>query len=227
MRPARSRPFGQTLPRARTLPPPIVLDLELHRVPGVLGPLERHPRGALRFRLPGLQLEPLVAAEQHQLVALRDDADVAHLAAALHGADIRLDRVVAELGAAEERPAALGERERILGQLDEHLAAVEVAHGELAGGVDPYAGGVSPPSSKSNVHGTIGNDADARRRRRANPTVALTMPACAPAAASAVNVPFSTVPFNPSSVHVASAGAATARPLASKALTASGTASPV
>ena len=58
---------------------------------------------ALRLRLPRLQLEPLVVAEQHQLVALRDDADVAHLAAALERAHVGLDGVVAESVGAEER----------------------------------------------------------------------------------------------------------------------------
>jgi hypothetical protein len=89
------------------------------------------------YRLPRLQLEALVVAEQHELVALRDDADVAHLAAAVETADVGLDGVVAQIGRSEERSAALREREWVLGQLDQHLAAVEIAHREFAGGVDP------------------------------------------------------------------------------------------
>ena len=113
------------------------LHLELHHVPRVGLPRERDLRGPLRLRLPRLQLESLVAARQHQLVALRHDADVPALPAALHGAHVGLDRVVAVVRSAEERPAPLRERERVLGELDEHLAAVEIAHRELARRVGP------------------------------------------------------------------------------------------
>src|SRR5207253_9813526 len=92
---------------------------------------------ALHFRRPRLQLEPLMAAEQDELVALRADADVPHLAALFHGAHVGLDRVVRQVGLSEERPATLGERERVLRKLDQHLAAVEIAYRELAGGIGP------------------------------------------------------------------------------------------
>src|SRR6476660_5010418 len=87
------------------------------------------------------------------------------------------------------------------------------------------AGGVSPPLSKSNVQGN-GGITRMRDEAESDPAMAFTIPACAPVDASGVKRPFSTVPFNPSSVHVAWAGAATGRPLASKALIVSGTASP-
>ena len=124
-----------------------------------------------------------MVAEQHQLVALRDDADVAHLAAPLDRAHVGLDGVVAEVGAAEERPAALGERERVLGELDQHLAAVEIAHRELAGGVDPVRRRRLAAVLEVERPGQIGDDADARRAATAPRRVALTSPACAPAAA--------------------------------------------
>ena len=104
-------------------------------------------------------------AEQHQLVALRDDADVAHLAASLDRAHVGFDGVVAEIGRAEEQPAALGERERVLGELDQHLAAVDIAHGELAGRVDPLRRRCLAAVFEVEGPRQIGDDADARRRR--------------------------------------------------------------
>ena len=86
-------------------------------------------------------------AEEDELVTLRDDPDVAHQAAALHPANVGLDRVVAHLGRAEERPAPLGEREVVLRQLDEHLAAIEVAHGELAPALGGRPDGAVAPAS--------------------------------------------------------------------------------
>ncbi len=58
------------------------------------------------------------------------------------------------------------------------------------------------------------------------PTAALTTPAWPPAAASAVNFPPATVPFRPSSVHVASVPPDTGFPFASKSFTVRATASP-
>jgi hypothetical protein len=55
---------------------------------------------------------------------------------------------------------------------------------------------------------------------------ALTVPACAPAAASGVNVPLATVPLSPSTVQVACPGSLTALPLASNALTVNAVACP-
>src|SRR5688572_11018806 len=58
------------------------------------------------------------------------------------------------------------------------------------------------------------------------PTAALTSPACAPAAASEVNVPFATVPLRFSTDHVGLPGEPTVLPFASKARTLRVTGSP-
>ena len=198
-------PFCHTLPRARTLPPSsdctssfIVYQTSLSNLNGVL-------TVRLVSGCQGWRSSRLVVAEDDELVTLRDDADVAHQAAALHPANVGLDRVVAHLRRAEERPAPLGEREVVFRQLDQHLAAVEIAHRELVRGVRPLWRRHRAAVLEVEAPRQIGDDADAGRPDDGTDR-GLTSPACAPAAGSAVNLPSVTVPFRFSTAHVAGPG---------------------
>ena len=166
-------PFGHTLPRARTLPPPSVCTSSFitYQVSFFHGNATRD--GALRLRLPRLQLETLVAAEQHQLVALRHDADVAHLPAALHRAHVGLDGVVA----VSRWPPKNG-RQRFANangfsaSLTSTLLPSRSRTANLPVALTQCGGGVSPAVLEVERPRQIRDHADARRarqRRRPSP----------------------------------------------------------
>src|SRR5262249_26675163 len=72
----------------------LVFHSQLEVVPDVRLPVELGGDGPRSLGLPGVQLQPLVVAEGHQRVALRDDPGVAHLAPLLVDANVGLNRVV-------------------------------------------------------------------------------------------------------------------------------------
>ena len=78
-------PGGHTLPRTRAVPSARFVDPQLHPVPRVGVPRERHAHRHLVGGLPGMQLELLAVAEQHEAVALVDEPDVAALRGASRG----------------------------------------------------------------------------------------------------------------------------------------------
>ena len=154
-----------------------------------------------------------MVAEHDQLVALRDDADVAHLAAAFHRRGCRL-----RWCSCSARSSPKNGRHRLANaksfsvSLTRTLLPSRSRTANLPVALTHCGGGTALPSSKSKLQGRSG-----MTRMRAvpaiDPIVALTRPACAPAAASAVNLPSATVPFRFSSVQVAAPGKATAAPL--------------
>src|SRR5262245_5612915 len=90
-------PFGPNLAAHHGLARGI-LDPKLHSVPHVTLPLKRHFLRARDLGLPAL--DPDLArdrvAGEHEAVALRENTDVAELAALLHAEDVGLHRVVGE-----------------------------------------------------------------------------------------------------------------------------------
>ena len=69
--------FAHTFPRAITFHSAPVLNPQLHVIPDVAFPLERRGNRPLRFRLPRLEFQALVAAEQDQVVPLHDNTGIA------------------------------------------------------------------------------------------------------------------------------------------------------
>ncbi len=90
---------GHTLPRTRAVPSGLVIDAQLHAIPLVGVPRERHAHRHFVGGLPRMQLELLAVAEQHEAVALVDQADVAALAALLAPAHVGFDGVAGQRSA--------------------------------------------------------------------------------------------------------------------------------
>jgi len=83
------------------------------------------------LRLPGLDLQLLGRAIQHERVALRRDPDISHLPSPLRRTHVGLECVVRPVRGSDERAAALENRvERLLLQ---HLLSVERRNHEAAG----------------------------------------------------------------------------------------------
>ena len=132
----------------------LLIDAQLHAVPLVGVPRERHAHGHLVGGLPRMQLELLAVAEQHQPVALVDQADVAALPALLAAAHVGFDGVAGQVRLAHEhlRAAADG----VVARPHQHLA------GAFDGALEHLARRAGPPRrrrfaaalSKSNVHGS-------------------------------------------------------------------------
>ena len=130
-----------------------MIDAQLHAVPLVRVPLERHAHGHFVRRLPRVELEFLPVAEQHEPVALVDQPDIAALPPLLAAAHLGLDREAGQVRLAEEhfRAAADG----VVTRADQDLThAFDRPLHHFVGAPTHHAGGASPAAfSKSNVHG--------------------------------------------------------------------------
>ncbi len=89
-----------------------LIDAQLHAIPLVGVPRERHAHGHFVGRLPRMQLELLAVAEQHEAVALVDQADVAALAALLAAAHVALRPCSRSCSAGPGTPSRGGRRYR-------------------------------------------------------------------------------------------------------------------